>query len=719
MGADELNLTGPVLSLSQLSLVFSGTEGESNPAAQTIEIRNIGTGLLNWSVTEDCSWLEVVPDIGSTNDINEVSVFVDINGLSLGAYNCSFAVDSNNSINGQIDVSVTLNIFGDYAGGLHVPIEYANIQAAINDANDGDVVVVGDGIWTGTGNRDIDLLGKKITVRSENGASKCIIDLDASVADPHRGFILQSGEDANTVICGFTIKNGYSDDYGSAVLCGLSFMSIIKDCIFVNNSGRGAVYLGGYSNEVINCTFNDNQADYGGGAIVVPCYRESTIKNCIIWDNTPDDFGISGSCEKGSYFPTVSFSMLTVAPWWLDVNDGNNMINIDPCFYDAANQDYHLRWDSPCINAGDPNYIAGPNDIDMDGESRVIEGRIDIGADELDPNKPFLKVEPRNLYFEASEGGANPAGQLLYIYNPLQTGGFLNWQLTEDCNWLTAEPNTGIWSGETNEVLISVDITGMSGGDYLCNIVVEDPCAYGSPYPVEVHLDLEGPLIELSDKFFNFHADWNDGNNPADQTLTIHNSGAGTLNWTITDDGDWLEADPNSGSSTGPGEPNDVVLSVDITGLSAGIYDCNLIVSDPNADNSPQTVKVTLKQPCIPFSHPDYQEWKNVGEPDCWCYPRQCHGDADGLYEGDPKPGFLYVWSADLSQLAAGWKQPYSGSPLLDGPDPDSKPDTWICADFDHNTDGDPKTGYFRVWSGDVSILVANWKTNPPPDCLD
>jgi hypothetical protein len=37
------------------------------------------------------------------------------------------------------------------------------------------------------------------------------------------------------------------------------------------------------------------------------------------------------------------------------------------------------------VNAGDPNYVAGPNDTDMDGEARVMLGRVDMGADEFNP----------------------------------------------------------------------------------------------------------------------------------------------------------------------------------------------------------------------------------------------------------------------------------------------------------------------------------------------
>jgi hypothetical protein len=49
----------------------------------------------------------------------------------------------------------------------------------------------------------------------------------------------------------------------------------------------------------------------------------------------------------------------------------------------SGRSDYHLLPDSPCINAGDPNYVADPNETDLDGLPRVIGGRIDMGAYEF------------------------------------------------------------------------------------------------------------------------------------------------------------------------------------------------------------------------------------------------------------------------------------------------------------------------------------------------
>ena len=65
----------------------------------------------------------------------------------------------------------------------------APLQAAIELAEDGDVVELLDGVFTGPGNRDLSLLGKSITVRSASG------DVDIQVwyaSDSGRWLALES-----------------------------------------------------------------------------------------------------------------------------------------------------------------------------------------------------------------------------------------------------------------------------------------------------------------------------------------------------------------------------------------------------------------------------------------------------------------------------------------------------------------------------------------------
>ena len=100
------------------------------------------------------------------------------------------------------------------------------------------------------------------------------------------------------------------------------------------------------------------------------------------------------------------------------------------------------------------------------------------------------------------------------------------------------------------------------------------------------------PCINVWPESLEFYAE-EGGPNPAPQTLSICNFGDDILNYHITEDCPWLEVDPNAGSSAG--EPNEITVSVDISGLTCGIYDCNLIISDPNASNHPRIVPVELE----------------------------------------------------------------------------------------------------------------------------
>ncbi|MBW8040457.1 MAG: hypothetical protein FVQ85_10695 [Planctomycetes bacterium] len=100
------------------------------------------------------------------------------------------------------------------------------------------------------------------------------------------------------------------------------------------------------------------------------------------------------------------------------------------------------------------------------------------------------------------------------------------------------------------------------------------------------------PCINLLPESLEFFAD-EGGPNPAPQILSISNFGDDILNYQITVDCSWLQVDPNAGSSAG--ESTEVTVTVDISGLDCGIYDCNLIVSDPNASNTPRIVPVELE----------------------------------------------------------------------------------------------------------------------------
>jgi len=140
----------------------------------------------------------------------------------------------------------------------------------------------------------------------------------------------------------------------------------------------------------------------------------------------------------------------------------------------------------------------------------------------------------------------------------------------------------------------------------------------------------------------------------------------------------------------------------------------------PGGDGAPaDCIKVAAETGCFPSDHPDYAEWISVGSPSCWCYPRQCHGDADNIKQGGLITGYMYVSTNDLSILLEGWqvKEPPKGTGLSGDQ---------ICADFAHDKQGGLITGYMRVSTNDLTELLKYWQVKEPPkgtgvpsDCLD
>jgi hypothetical protein len=90
--------------------------------------------------------------------------------------------------------------------------DFPTIQAAIDAAEDGDIIELTNGTFSGEGNRNLDLAGKAVTVRSQSDEpEQCIIDCGGGDADPDetlRGFTFHSGEGPSSIVSGITITNG-------------------------------------------------------------------------------------------------------------------------------------------------------------------------------------------------------------------------------------------------------------------------------------------------------------------------------------------------------------------------------------------------------------------------------------------------------------------------------------------------------------------------------
>jgi len=207
-----------------------------------------------------------------------------------------------------------------------------------------------------------------------------------------------------------------------------------------------------------------------------------------------------------------------------------------------------------------------------------------------------LSLNPPNISFSGTAGGSNPASQTFSVWNA-GPAGRLNWTASKTKDWLTLSPTSGssTGSGNQSQITASVNTSNLSPGTYNDTITISAPGASNTPQTISVTLTLTGtpPQIGRSVAQLNFSAAPG-GSNPTPLTLSIWNAGGGTLNWTASKTQSWLTINPASGSSTGTGNPNQMTVSGNISGLTAGTYYDTITISALGASNSPQTVAVVL-----------------------------------------------------------------------------------------------------------------------------
>ena len=294
---------------------------------------------------------------------------------------------------------------------------YEYIQAAIDDANDGDEIEVAPGAYY----ESINFNGKAIRLYSSGGPEVTTID-PSGIGGAYHVVQCKRGEDANTILEGFTITGGNAngpttaDTHGGGMYNYNSSPTVIN-CNFTGNSATsgGGMYNTGSSPTIINCSFSGNNTtgngggmfNHGGNIKVANCTfsgnsaggvggamrnydssptvtnctfsgntassgggmyntRSSNLKvtNCILWGNSPDEI------YNETPIPNVTYSDVkggTGQSWF-----GAGCIDA-PCLVDAGGGDLRIiSSTSPCVDAGDNNSVPGDT-TDIDGDANTTE----------------------------------------------------------------------------------------------------------------------------------------------------------------------------------------------------------------------------------------------------------------------------------------------------------------------------------------------------------
>jgi outer membrane protein assembly factor BamB len=283
----------------------------------------------------------------------------------------------------------------------------------------------------------------------------------------------------NCVITG----NTAGDDGG-----GLAFCTRVRSCIISGNEAGhngGGIYYTEHLTTVANCTVIDNRAGNRGGGIYA--IQAGPIVDSSIFRANADSTGGGDGAQICGGSPYISFSCIQDDdpndsnvpfggedmnniddnPMFVrEPNDGGDGWGDDPCtagVNEGDNDDFgdlHLRAGSPCINAGDPCFAWWIIEEDVDGEPRLMGGRVDMGADEfLVPWVTVSRPEGGEVWVAASTHEIEWEGY--------DAGGTvdISYSINNGADWIEVEndvANTGsyLWhlpeEVDSNESLVSV-----------------------------------------------------------------------------------------------------------------------------------------------------------------------------------------------------------------------------------------------------------------------
>ena len=256
--------------------------------------------------------------------------------------------------------------------------------------------------------------------------------------------------------------------------------------------GGVGLRINGDSTSTVTATNNFLTGNCPHGIAVNMYWPEEVESNVVLTNNTivnSCEFGIEkGEMDSGEVDVTNSIvwgngdDLVNVAATYSNIEDGDSgegNISADPLFVDPAGNDFHLLPGSPCRNTGS-NAAPSLPATDYDGDPRVINDVVDMGADEYVPNTSagvdvevdFAEAQAEVTFDTVSESGQTTVDK--HIGYPPEPDGFL----------LLSEP-THIYDVETSaefqediQVCVEYEEPDASVDEALIRLLHEEEGAY-------------------------------------------------------------------------------------------------------------------------------------------------------------------------------------------------------------------------------------------------
>ncbi len=651
-------LANPTISLSPTTITFSAPTGGPNPTPQSVTLTNVGGGTLNWTASASTvtggSWLAVTPTTGSLGPgaSANLSLSIDVitTALAAGAYSGTITVTAPGATNSPQTVAVTLNVNGTPTIGVTpASLGFSAPSGGPNPSFQNITVTnTGGGTLNWTALAGTTSGGAWLSVTPASGSlspgSSAVLAVSVDVISTS---LASGGYDGSITISGNAANSPQTvavlldvEDFPAIVLTpsSLTFNGSVggsnptPQVVTVANAGSGTLNwsalattlpagwlllspaagaLGPGASQPMTASIDLTGLPAGTytGTIDVSDPDPNVTNSpqtvfvtlnvltppTIALDPTSLTFDVpTGGPNPASQQVGVSNTGTGTVNWTASVAAGAPWLSLSPTSGSVtavtSPQYFSASVDVTGLLAGTYTALIVVTDAGASNSPQLVSVTLNVNG------LPKLSISPATLTYDAAVGGPNPPMQAITVAN---VGlGAITWNATSDATWLSSVPTTGpLATGGSTVVDVAVDVTGLAAGTYTGTLSISAAGATNSPQKVFVTLNVNTlPKIGVSAGTFTFNAPLG-GPNPANQTLTITNTGAATLNWTAAKNpaATWLTIAPTvSAAGLTAGQTEDITLTVDVTALAAGSYSATITVTDAGASNSPQTVQVDL-----------------------------------------------------------------------------------------------------------------------------
>ncbi len=288
------------------------------------------------------------------------------------------------------------------AATIRVPADQPTIQAGVDAAGPGDLVLVAAGLY----NESVSVVGRTdLRIEGEDGPTA------TSVLSPGLTPAFLVADSDNVVVSGFRISSeSFTGDSGTVggVILQRATNAAVHHCIFTQQGGNAILVLGATfeiwnvltydigddavslraqsdlasSGIVHSCTFVDSTTSSAIGVWTSDSVDRVSVFNCIIHGNNygladgtgrnviDHDFNLIGASTVDDYY-----GAMTASP---------NEVDCDPMFVDRPGADYHLMSGSCAEDVGTDIFLgatAATDDIDL--QPRPRGAGFEMGVDEI------------------------------------------------------------------------------------------------------------------------------------------------------------------------------------------------------------------------------------------------------------------------------------------------------------------------------------------------